>query len=99
MLTTALAIALCGLIASSIPARAQGSLPGDRQIIPNEVKCIAKYAKDPLNHYTNYLAAIGAPEHTDNIDTGVQPCATYTGSFKGQNRVRQNISQSSWESI
>ena len=95
-----IAIAFCGVTTSSIPATAQGSLPGDTKIIPKEVKCITKYAQDPNNHYVNYLPAIGAPEHTDSIDTGVMPCATFTGKLNGKsNTVLQNVSQSSWESI
>ncbi|MBV8525389.1 MAG: hypothetical protein JOY71_25245 [Acetobacteraceae bacterium] len=74
-------------------------IPGARRLFRTESVCIHKYAANPDNNYVNYWPAIGAPEHTDNIDTGTQPCATFTGSFGGQNRVLQHVSDSTWPSI
>ncbi|MCE7526725.1 hypothetical protein, partial [Polynucleobacter sp. IMCC 30228] len=53
----------------------------DPTIVAAEVGCMKQYAADPSNNYVNYAPAIGAPEHTDSIHSGVQPCATFTGSF------------------
>ncbi|MCX7245940.1 MAG: hypothetical protein NT054_09790 [Burkholderiales bacterium] len=58
-----------------------------------------QYAADPTNNYVNYAPAIGAPEHTDSIHSGVQPCATFTGSFSGSNQADQMTSASTWGSI
>ena len=53
----------------------------DQKIVAQEVECMKQYAAVSTNNYVNYAAAIGAPEHTDSIHSGVQPCATFTGSF------------------
>ena len=54
------------------------------------------YAKDPANNFTNYAAAIGAPEVTDAIHSGLQPCATFTGRAKGANQVAQFTTSQSY---
>jgi len=54
------------------------------------------YAKDRANNFTNYAAAIGAPEVTDAIHSGLQPCATFTGTMKGKNQVAQFTSAQSY---
>lgn len=77
--------------ASAAPADA-GPLTGDLSVIPQEVSCIQDYASDPNNSYRNYYPAIGSPEHTDAIHSGVQPCATFTGTLDGDNVVYQHIS-------
>ena len=69
------------------------------EIVATEVGCMKQYAAIPTNNYVNYAAAIGAPEHTDSIHSGVQPCATFTGSFNGLNQAAQMTSASKWGSI
>lgn len=71
----------------------------DPTIVATEVGCMKQYAADPTNNYVNYAPAIGAPEHTDSIHSGVQPCATFTGSFSGSNQAIQMTSASTWGSI
>ena len=68
-------------------------------IVATEVGCMKQYAAIPSNNYVNYASAIGAPEHTDSIHSGVQPCATFTGSFSGLNQAIQMTSASTWGSI
>jgi hypothetical protein len=65
---------------------------GNPNVIRDEVACIKAYAADPSNHYTNYAPAIGAPEVTDAIHSGLQPCATFTGTLTGRNQVVQFLS-------
>src|SRR6266536_1891485 len=76
-----------------VAANATGPLTGDQSVIPKEVSCMKTYAANPANNYSNYLPAIGAPEHTDAIHSGTQPCATFTGSLAGDNQVFQYQSQ------
>ena len=71
----------------------------DQTIVAKEVECMKQYAAVSTNNYVNYAAAIGAPEHTDSIHSGVQPCATFTGSFSGSNQAAQSKSESTWSSI
>ena len=71
----------------------------DPKIVAIEVECMKQYAAVSTNNYVNYAAAIGAPEHTDSIHSGVQPCATFTGSFNGSNQAAQSKSESTWSSI
>jgi len=71
----------------------------DQKIVAQEVECMKQYAAVSTNNYVNYAAAIGAPEHTDSIHSGVQPCATFTGSFSGSNQAAQSKSESTWSSI
>ena len=40
--------------------------------------------------------AIGAPEHTDNVRSGLMPCATFTGDFGGKNQVFQYKSETTY---
>ena len=78
------------------PLGSTGPLTGDLSVVQNEVSCMQQYVKDPANNYTNYPPVIGAPEHTDAIHSGVQPCATFTGSFSGKNQVYQYQSQTAY---
>lgn len=64
-----------------------GPIVGDQSRFKAETACIEKYAQDPANNYVGYFPAIGSPEHTDNVRSGVQPCATFTGSLTGENEV------------
>ena len=65
---------------------------GDPSAISTEVACIQNYAADPAHNYSNYAPAIGSPEVTDGIHSGLQPCATFTGSLTGRNQVAQFLS-------
>jgi hypothetical protein len=76
-----------------------GPLTGDQSVIQTEISCIKNYAANPANNYVGYLPAIGAPEHTDNVRSGVYPCATFTGSFTGPNQVYQFNSQTTYDQI
>ena len=98
MIVALLVTTLAGLVGYSSPAIAQG-LQGDVFANPIEEICIYNYSLDPAHNYVNYWKAIGAPEHTDNIDSGTQPCAVFTGSFDGSNQVQQFVSESTWASI
>jgi hypothetical protein len=84
---------------SSSTSRTAKQISVDSTIVATEVGCMRQYAADPSNNYVNYAPAIGAPEHTDSIHSGVQPCATFTGSFTGSNQAFQKTSVSTWGSI
>lgn len=58
-----------------------GPIVGDQSLFAKETQCIQKWAADPDNNYAGYYPAIGAPEHTDNVRSGLTPCATFTGDF------------------
>ncbi|CAB4917078.1 unannotated protein [freshwater metagenome] len=80
--------------AHEAPSDVRGrSLPNASQGVPSaiqhEVDCMRSYVKDPSHNFTNYAAAIGAPEVTDAIHSGLQPCATFTGKVNGKNQVAQ----------
>lgn len=76
-----------------------GGLSGDTSKFPMEMACMQNYAQDPSNNFVNYWPAIGAPEHTDAIHSGVNPCATFTGSFSGPNQVLQATSTRNYGAI
>ena len=76
-----------------------GPLTGDQSVFDKETNCVESYAKDPANNYLGYYPAIGAPEHTDNVRSGVMPCATFTGAFSDQNQVFQYASESTYGNI
>jgi hypothetical protein len=59
----------------------------DPAIVSAEIACITQYAANSANNYVNYAAAIGSPEVTDSIHSGLQPCATFMGSRTGNNQV------------
>ena len=80
-------------------ATTTGPLTGDQSVFNKETSCIQSYAKDPANNYLGYYPAIGSPEHTDNVRTGVMPCATFTGDLSGQNQVFQYASESNFGDI
>ena len=73
-----------------------GPIPGDQSLFPQETACVQKYAADPANNYVGYFPAIGAPEHTDNVRSGVQPCGDFTGNFGGNNQVFRYQSQTTY---
>ena len=82
-------------------AGTQSGLPGDQKAVPHEMRCIERYAADPQNNYVNWWPAIAAPEHTDAIHSGTQPCATFAASFrKGTHDVNSFVSpQGQWPDI
>ncbi len=47
----------------------------------------------------HYFPAIGSPEHTDNVHSGVNPCATFTGSLTSENDVQTFTSSTTYESV
>jgi hypothetical protein len=97
MLTGSTASVQNTLSAYAVPPLATtGPLTGDQSAIPNEIQCMKQYVQHPTNNYTNYPPAIGAPEHTDAIHSGVQPCATFTGDSSGNNQVYQFQSETSY---
>ncbi len=73
-----------------------GPIVGDQSLFPSETKCIENYASDPANNYVGYYPAIGAPEHTDNVRSGVQPCGHFTGSLSGDNQVFKYQSETTY---
>ncbi len=54
-----------------------------------QVNCINAYAKIPSNNYLNYAPAIGSPEVSDAIHSGLQPCATFADGVTGSTRKFQ----------
>ncbi len=76
-----------------------GPLVGNQSAFAQEVACMKQAVKEPSNNMLNYWPAIGAPEHTDSIHSGVNPCATFTGSFNGSNQVFQHVSDSNYDNI
>ena len=87
---------LNGVALSVSSAGTTGPLVGDQSLFDRETNCVEQWAKDPANNYLNYWPAIGAPEHTDNVRSGLMPCADFTGSYSGQNQVFQYISQTTY---
>jgi hypothetical protein len=73
-----------------------GPLVGDQSLFDQETKCVKSWAQDPANNYVGYWPAIGAPEHADNVRSGLQPCADFTGDFNGQNQVFQYPSETTY---
>ena len=73
-----------------------GPLVGDQSLFGTETACVQQWAKDPANSYAGYYPAIGAPEHTDNVRSGLMPCAHFTGDFQGKNQVFQYKSETTY---
>ena len=74
-----------------------GPLVGDQSLFDRETECVERWAKDPANNYAGYWPAIGAPEHTDNVRSGLMPCASFTGDFgSDQNQVFQYKSETTY---
>ena len=78
---TASLVMLSALTASSSAQAAPSSSEASAQAA--QVKCIKGYAKKPSNNYLNYSPAIGSPEVTDAIHSGLQPCATFADGVSG----------------
>ncbi len=62
-----------------------GPIVGDQSLFDKESACVRRWASDPANNYVGYYPAIGAPEHTDNVRSGLTPCASFTGDVSGDN--------------
>ena len=90
---------LTGFVITPTSSGTNGPLTGDQAAVPGEISCMKSYAANPANNYVGYFPAIGAPEHTDNVKSGVQPCATFTGSYSGTNQVYQYRSQTTYSQI
>lgn len=73
-----------------------GPIVGDQSLFKKETACVKKYAQEPASNYAGYFPAIGAPEHTDNVRSGVQPCGTFTGSLTGENEVFRYQSETTY---
>lgn len=81
---------LNGFNVSPASATSNGPLVGDQSLFDEETRCVEDWAADPDNSYSGYWPAIGAPEHTDNVRSGLMPCANFTGDFSSdQNQVFQ----------
>lgn len=85
---------LNGVVLSA--AATTGPLTGDQSLFGKETRCVESWAKDSANNYVGYWPAIGAPEHTDNIRSGLMPCASFTGDFNGPNEVFQYKSETTY---
>lgn len=77
-------------------AAGTGPLVGDQSLWAEETACVEDWAADPANNYVGYWPAIGAPEHTDNVRSGLMPCGSFTGDFDGPNQVFQYKSESTY---
>ena len=84
---TASLVMLSALTASSSAQAAPSSSEASAQAA--QVTCIKAYAKKPSNNYLNYSPAIGSPEVTDAIHSGLQPCATFADGVSGSGRRYQ----------
>ena len=73
-----------------------GPITGNQSLFSTESSCVRNWAKNPANSYAGYYPAIGAPEHTDNIRSGLMPCADFTGNFGGNNQVFRYQSQTTY---
>jgi hypothetical protein len=87
---------LNGFAVSAGSPSTDGPLVGDQSRFDDETACVENWAKDPGHNYLNYFPAIGAPEHTDNVRSGLMPCASFTGDFDGSNQVFQYKSESTY---
>jgi hypothetical protein len=73
-----------------------GPITGDQSLFNKETSCVRNWAKDPANNYLGYYPAISAPEHTDNVRSGLMPCGDFTGDFGGQNQVFKYQSETTY---
>lgn len=87
---------LNGVAVSAASAATNGPITGDQSLFGSETTCIQNWAKNPANNYLGYWPTIGAPEHTDNVRSGLTPCADFTGDFTGHNQVFQYKSQTTY---
>jgi hypothetical protein len=84
----AVAAAVAGFLFAAPSVSAAPPVSPTRQAMINaEVACMKAYAADPANNYLNYAPAIGAPEVTDAIHSGLQPCATFADDNSGQKHL------------
>ncbi len=76
-----------------------GPLVGDQSAFDHESQCMRQIAKDPASNMHGYYPAIGSAEHTDNVKSGVYPCATFTGDAGAANQVFQYKSETTYNQI
>lgn len=98
-LSVAIALPPLLLLNATLKCSAQArGITGSKTLMTNEVFCINRYASSTSN-YLHYFPAIGSPEHTDNVHSGVNPCATFTGSLTKENSVETFTSTTTYESV
>ena len=73
-----------------------GPITGDQSLFTKETSCVQNWANDPANNYVGYYPAIGAPEHTDNVRSGLTPCAHFTGDVNGNNQIYRYQSETTY---
>ena len=81
------AAAVSLLLAASPASAAPPANPSRQATINAEVACITAYAADPANNYVNYAPAIGAPEVTDAVHSGLQPCTSFADDSSGKKNI------------
>src|SRR5271165_226484 len=72
---------------------ANGPLPGDVALIAKEAACI-EGLKTP-----GYYPSMNGAEFADSERSGVYPCASFLGSFDGENQVYAWRSQDSYQAV
>ena len=88
VVTVAIVAVAVSLLLAVPQANAAPPVSPSRQATINaEVACITAYAADPANNYVNYAPAIGAPEVTDAVHSGLQPCATFADDSSGKKNM------------
>lgn len=85
--------------AAPAPPGDAGPLTGDQARFKQEQSCSAELVKNESDHRLNHWPAIGSAEHSDSLHTGMEPCATFTGSFDGANQVFQHASDTTFSQI
>ena len=78
---------IIGCCEGSSSSTTTSGLSIDPVTVAAEVTCIRQYAANSLNNYVSYAVEIGAPKVTDNIHSGLQPCATFMVSGTGNNQI------------
>lgn len=78
---------IIGCCEGSSSSTTTSGLSIDPVTVAAEVTCIRQYAANSVKNYVNYAVAIGALEVTDNIHSGLQPCATFIVSRTGNNQI------------
>jgi hypothetical protein len=88
VVTVATVAAAVSLILAAPQANAAPPANPSRQATINaQVDCMTDYAADPANNYVNYAPAIGAPEVTDAVHSGLQPCANFADDSSGKKNI------------
>ena len=99
VVTGAIFAATVSLFLAAPQANAAPPVSPSRQATINaEVACITAYAADPANNYVNYAPAIGAPEVTDAVHSGLQPCASFADDTSGKKNIDTPGTSTRWRS-